>query len=95
MAQWILKDTMKINSSRTIRLLTKDEHRDLNLIKERENFMEKCRLYHRNKIKLGNKKMPKVGYLSWFCSLYKEIYYGTTVKLITLVLLIMLSLTRV
>ena len=41
-AQWILKDTMKITASHTIRPLIKDEHRDLNLIKERENFMEKC-----------------------------------------------------
>ena len=36
MAQWILKDTMKIVAPHTIRPLTKDEHRDLNLIKERE-----------------------------------------------------------
>ena len=34
MAQWILKDTMKITASHTFCPLTKDEHRDLNLIKE-------------------------------------------------------------
>ena len=59
---------MKITASHTIRPLTEDEHRDLNLIKERErererereNFMKKCRLYHGNKMKFGNKKMPKV-----------------------------------
>ena len=42
MAQWILKDTMVITSSHTCRPLTKDEHRGLNLIRERETFMEKC-----------------------------------------------------
>ena len=60
MAQWILKDMMKITALHTIRPLTEDEHRDLNLIKERENFMEKCQSYHGNKMKLGNKRMPKV-----------------------------------
>ena len=42
MAQWILKDTMRITASHTIRPLTEDEYQDLNLIKEQENFMEKC-----------------------------------------------------
>ena len=32
--QWILKDTMKINASHSIRPLIEDEHCDLNLIKE-------------------------------------------------------------
>ena len=51
---------MKITASHTFRPLTEDEHRDLNLIKERESFMEKCRSYHGNKMKLGNGRMPKV-----------------------------------
>ena len=41
MAQWILKDTMKITASHTVRPLTEDEYCDLSLIKERENFMER------------------------------------------------------
>ena len=52
MAQWILKDTMKITASHSCRCLTEDEYRDLNLIKEREDFMEKCWSYHGNKMKL-------------------------------------------
>ena len=36
MAQWILKNTMQITASHTIRPLAEDEHHDLNLIKERE-----------------------------------------------------------
>ena len=60
MAQWVLKDTMKITASHTFRPLTEDETRDLNLIKEREDFMVKCRSYHGNKMKLGNSTMPKV-----------------------------------
>ena len=74
MAQWILKhtmqitasrticpkDTMKITASHTIRPLTEDEHCDFNLVREQENFIEKCQLYHRNKMKLGDKRMPKV-----------------------------------
>ena len=42
MAQWILKDTMVITPSHTTRPLTEDEYCDLNLIKERDNFMEMC-----------------------------------------------------
>ena len=53
MAQWILKDTIKITASHTVRPLTEDEHRGFNHIREREIFMEKCRLYHGNKMKLG------------------------------------------
>ena len=60
MAQWILKDTMKITASHPICSLTENEHCDLNLIREQENFMKKCRLYHGNKMKLGNKRMPKI-----------------------------------
>ena len=42
MAQWILKDTMVITASHTTRPLTEDEYHDLTLIKERDNFMERC-----------------------------------------------------
>ena len=60
MAQWILKDTMVITPSHTARPLTDDEYRDLNLIKERDNFMEKCQSYHGNKMKVGDSTVPKV-----------------------------------
>ena len=39
MAQWILKDTMIITASHTVRPLTEDEYRDLNLIRERERTL--------------------------------------------------------
>ena len=51
---------MIITASHTVRPLTKDEYRDLNLIKERENFTERCQSYHGNMMKVGNKTMPKV-----------------------------------
>ena len=51
---------MKITASHTIQPLTEDEYRDLNLIKERENFMERYRSYHGKKLKIGNGTMPKV-----------------------------------
>ena len=47
MAQWILKDTMIITASHTVRAMTEDKNRDLNLIREKENFMIHCRSYHR------------------------------------------------
>ena len=60
MAQWILKDTMVITTSHTTRPLTEDEYRDLTLIKERDNFMEKFRSYHGNKMKVGDSTILKV-----------------------------------
>ena len=49
---------MVITTSHTIQPLNKDEYRDLNLIKERDNFMEKCRSYHGNKMKVGDSTVP-------------------------------------
>ena len=60
MAQWILKDTIIITASHTVRSLTEEEHHDLNLIRERENFMIHCRSYHGTKMNIGNKTKPKV-----------------------------------
>ena len=60
MAQWILKDTMVITTSHTCRPLIEDEYRDLNLIKQRDNFMEKYRLSHGNKKKTGNSTVSKL-----------------------------------
>ena len=51
---------MKSIASHTVRPRTEDEYCDLNLIKERENFIERCRSYHGNKMKIGNGTMPKV-----------------------------------
>ena len=51
---------MIITTSHTVRPLTKDEHCDLNLNMKRENFMERCQLYHGNKLKIRNKTMSKV-----------------------------------
>ena len=42
MSQYILKDTMYITASHTVRCLTEDENRDLNIIREKEMFMVKC-----------------------------------------------------
>ena len=51
---------MKITASNTVRPLTEGEYHHLNLIREREEFIEKCRTYHGNKMKLGNRTIPKV-----------------------------------
>ena len=51
---------MVIIASHTTRPLTVDEYCDLNLIKDRDNFMEKCRLYHGNKMKVGASTVPKL-----------------------------------
>ena len=44
MSQHILKDTMYITASHTVRRLTEDEDRDLNIIREKDAYMVKCRL---------------------------------------------------
>ena len=51
---------MIITTSCTVRSLTEDKHCDLNLIRERENFMERCQSYVGYKLKIGNKAMSKV-----------------------------------
>ena len=60
LSQYILKDTMYITASHTVRSLTDDEDQDLNVIHERDKFMVKCRYLHSNKLKVGNKTAPKV-----------------------------------
>ena len=42
MSQHILKDTMYITASHTVRRLTEDEDRDLNIIREKDAYMVKC-----------------------------------------------------
>ena len=34
--------------------------KDLNLIRERDEFMVKCRSYHGDKMKVGKSRLPKV-----------------------------------
>ena len=60
MLQYILKDTMYITASHTVRSLTTDEDRDLNIIREKEQFMIKCRSWHGNKLQVGKSTAPKV-----------------------------------
>ena len=60
MPQFILKDTMKITASHTVRALSDDEMKDLNLIRERDEFMVKCRSYHGDKMKVGKSRLLKV-----------------------------------
>ena len=42
MSQWILKDTMKITASHTVHRLKEEEYRDPTIIRQREEFMQKC-----------------------------------------------------
>ena len=51
---------MHITASHTVRSLTSDEDRDLNIIREKETFMVKCRPWHGNKLKVENSTAPKV-----------------------------------
>ena len=51
---------MYITASHTVRSLTTDKDRDLNIICEKETFMVKCRSWHGNKLKVGNSTAPKV-----------------------------------
>ena len=51
---------MVITASHTTRPLTEDEYRDLTLIKETDNCIEKCQSYHGNKMKVGDSTVPKV-----------------------------------
>ena len=60
MSQYILKDSMYITASHTVRCFTEDEDRDLNIIREKETFMVKCRPWHGNKLKVENSTAPKV-----------------------------------
>ena len=41
-SQYILKDTMCITISHTVRVLTADEYRELNITCDKEQFMVKC-----------------------------------------------------
>ena len=54
MSQWILKDTMKITASHTVRQLKEEEYRDPAIIRQREEFMQKCQRTHGDKLKVGN-----------------------------------------
>ena len=56
----ILKDTVYITASHTVRRLTSDEDRDLNINRKKEQFMVKYRSWHGNKVKVGNSTVPKV-----------------------------------
>ena len=47
-------------ASHTVRSLNGDENKDLNIICEKDTFMTKCRLYHGNKLKVGDSTLPKV-----------------------------------
>ena len=60
MSQYILKDTMYITTSHTVRSLTTDEDRDRNIIREKEQFMIKCRSWHGYKLKVEDSTAPKV-----------------------------------
>ena len=60
MSQYILKDTMYITASHTVRSRTEDENRDLNIICEKEMFMIKCRSWYGNKLKVGKSTASKV-----------------------------------
>ena len=51
-SQYILKNTMYITVSHTVRSLTSGEDRDLNIIREKEQVMIKCRSWHGNKLKV-------------------------------------------
>ena len=51
---------MKITVSHTVRALSDDEMKGLNLISERDAFMVKCRSYHGDKMKVGKSRLPKV-----------------------------------
>ena len=60
MSQFILKDTMYITASHTVKSLTEDENRDLDIIREKETYMVKCRSWYGNKLKVGTGTAPKV-----------------------------------
>ena len=51
---------MKFTASHTVRALSDDEMKDLNLIRERDEFVVKCRSYHGDKMKVGKSRLPKV-----------------------------------
>ena len=51
---------MYIMASHTVRSLTVDEDNDLNIIREKEHFMIKCRSWYGNKLKVGNSTSPKI-----------------------------------
>ena len=51
---------MKITASHTVRALSDDEMKDLNLIRERDEFMVKCRSYYGGKLKVGKSRLLKV-----------------------------------
>ena len=51
---------MNITASHTVRSLTTDKDRDLNIIRDKETFKIKYRSWHGNKLKVGNSTTPKV-----------------------------------
>ena len=50
MAQWILKDTMRIVPRQSVRPLTEAETRNESIKMEQTRFMEKCRKIHGDKL---------------------------------------------
>jgi len=57
MSQWILKDTMKITASHTVRPLTEDEYRNPGITRQREQLMVDCRRVHGEKINVSNNEI--------------------------------------
>lgn len=64
MSQWILKDTMEITASHTVRRLTDLEYRDPTLQRERNVFMDKCRKRYGDKLTVSDDTRPTSDALS-------------------------------
>ena len=60
MSQDILKDTIQITASHTVRSFTANENRGLNIICGKKTSMTKCRSYHGKKLKIGDSTLTKV-----------------------------------
>jgi hypothetical protein len=54
MAQWVLKDTMKIVPRRTLRCLTDLEKRTQSVINEQNAFMDKCKQRYGDKLTVSS-----------------------------------------
>ena len=57
MSQWILKDTMKITASHTVRQLTEEEYRNPTITRQREEFMKDFRSAHGDEMKVGDEEV--------------------------------------